>query len=165
MFDNAHQAWTGNWDGWLKLVDAAQKAGADFFGMDYVSGTSNDVRNMTYGKASFLRKWNGKDGAYFWDYYSSSTANNPWDPNWTMDIGTPDCCDVRGRQRCLPSRLYGRNGDRQPEADHQNFQPRRHLRDRLGQVSHIRHSRTNQRRDPPLDGTATLSPPATARCR
>ena len=44
---------------------------------------------MTYGKASFLLKWNGKGGAYFWDYYASGTANNPWDPNWTMDIGTP----------------------------------------------------------------------------
>src|SRR5439155_7011945 len=44
MYDNAHQAWTGNWDGFLKLVDAAQNGGADFFGLDYVSGTSNDVR-------------------------------------------------------------------------------------------------------------------------
>jgi hypothetical protein len=89
MYSNTHQNWTDNWDGWLKLVDAAQSAGADFWGLNYASGTSVDVRNMTYGKASFLLKWDGgPGGAYFWDY-RDGTAHDIWDPNWTMDIGTP----------------------------------------------------------------------------
>jgi Hypothetical glycosyl hydrolase family 15 len=89
MYSNTHQNWTDNWDGWLKLVDAAQNAGADFWGLNYASGTSVDVRNMTYGKASFLLKWDGgPGGAYFWDY-RDGTAHDVWDPNWTMDIGTP----------------------------------------------------------------------------
>jgi hypothetical protein len=90
MYSNTHQNWTDNWDGWLKLVDAAQSAGADFWGLDYASGTTSvDARNMTYGKASFLLKWDGgPGGAYFWDY-RDGTAHDIWDPNWTMDIGTP----------------------------------------------------------------------------
>jgi hypothetical protein len=89
MYSNTHQNWTDNWDGWLKLVAAAQNAGADFWGLNYASGTSVDVRNMTYGKASFLLKWDGgPGGAYFWDY-RDGTAHDIWDPNWTMDIGTP----------------------------------------------------------------------------
>jgi hypothetical protein len=89
MYSNTHREWTGHWEGWLKLVDAAQKAGADFWGLNYASGTSVDVRNMTYGKASFLLKWDGgPGGAYFWDY-RDGTAHDIWDPNWTMDIGTP----------------------------------------------------------------------------
>ena len=89
MYTNTHLDWTDNWDGWLNLVDIAQNAGADFFGLNYASGTSNDARNMTYGKASFLLKWNGRGGVYFWDY-RDGLAHNLWDPNWTMDIGTPN---------------------------------------------------------------------------
>ena len=88
MFSNTHADSSDNWDGWLKLVDIAQNAGADFFGLDYGTGTSTDARNMTYGKASFLLKWNGKGGVYFWDYRDNH-AHNVWNPNWTTDIGTP----------------------------------------------------------------------------
>ena len=88
MYTNTHLDWTDNWDGWLNLVDIAQNAGADFFGLNYASGTSNDARNMTYGKASFLLKWNGRGGVYYWDT-RDGTAHNLWDPNWTMDIGQP----------------------------------------------------------------------------
>ena len=88
MYTNTHLDWTDNWDGWLNLVDIAQNAGADFFGLNYASGTSNDARNMTYGKASFLLKWNGRGGVYFWDT-RDGLAHNVWDPNWTMDIGQP----------------------------------------------------------------------------
>ena len=89
MFSNTHADYTDNWDGWLKLVDIAQNAGADFFGLDYASGSSSvDIRNMTYGKASFLLKWNGKGGVYFWDTRDNH-AHNVWNVNWTMDIGSP----------------------------------------------------------------------------
>ena len=88
MYSNTHLDWTDNWDGWLNLVDIAQNAGADFFGLDYGTGASTDARNMTYGKASFLLKWNGRGGVYFWDYRDGA-AHNVWDPNWTMNIGQP----------------------------------------------------------------------------
>jgi Hypothetical glycosyl hydrolase family 15 len=90
-YDNAHQNWTGNWDGWLKLIDVAQSAGADFWGLDYSTDTTADQRIMTYGKASFLLKWNGSPtGVFFWQNGRDAVSGtNPWDPNWTMDIGTP----------------------------------------------------------------------------
>jgi hypothetical protein len=89
MYSNSHYDWTDNWDGWLRLVDVAQNAGADFWGLNYASKTSYDVRNMTYGKASFLLKWDGgPGGAYFWQY-RDETAHDIWDPNWTLDIGRP----------------------------------------------------------------------------
>ncbi len=88
MYTNTHLDWTDNWDGWLNLVDIAQNAGADFFGLDYGTGASTDARNMTYGKASFLLKWNGRGGVYFFDYRDGA-AHNVWDPNWTMNIGQP----------------------------------------------------------------------------
>ncbi len=89
MYSNTHLDWTDNWDGWLNLVDIAQNAGADFFGLDYGTGGSTDSRDMTYGKASFLLKWNGGGGVYFWDYRDGA-AHDLWNPNWTMNIGTPN---------------------------------------------------------------------------
>ncbi len=88
MFSNTHLDWSDNWDGWLNLIEIAQNAGADFYGLNYASGTSSDPRNMTYGKASFLLKWNGRGGVYLWDT-RNGLATNVWDPNWTMDIGQP----------------------------------------------------------------------------
>lgn len=86
MYSNTHTEWTGFWDGWLKLIDVAQAAGADFWGIDYASGdAAADRRNMVYGKASFLLKWDGGDGAYFFD----PPGADPWNPAWTTDIGRP----------------------------------------------------------------------------
>jgi hypothetical protein len=79
--------WTGNWGGWLNLIDVAQNAGRSFWGLNYATGdAATDARLRVYGKASFLLKWNGtRHGAYFWD----PRPNDPWAADWTMDIGTP----------------------------------------------------------------------------
>ena len=42
---------------------------------------------MMYGKASFLLKWNGKSGGFFWQMNDAST--DPWNAAWTTYIGTP----------------------------------------------------------------------------
>jgi Hypothetical glycosyl hydrolase family 15 len=76
-------SWTQHWDGWLDLVAKTQNAGADFFSVMYGSTTS--VAVMRYGKASFLLQWNGGGGGFVYD----TASGDPWNPEWTTDIGTP----------------------------------------------------------------------------
>ena len=67
----------------LKIVDAAQNQGKDFYaGM---SGSASETAKMMYGKAAFLLKWNGRGGGFYWHLSTS----DPWNPAWTTDIGTP----------------------------------------------------------------------------
>ena len=67
----------------LKIVDAAQNQGKDFYaGM---SGSASETAKMMYGKAAFLLKWNGRGGGF----YGTSRPLDPWNPAWTTDIGTP----------------------------------------------------------------------------
>jgi Hypothetical glycosyl hydrolase family 15 len=77
--------WMHFWQGWQSLVDVAQNAGADFFSVMY--GSSTDTRIMRYGKASFLLDWDGRGGAFMW--LSDSGVSDPWNSEWTMDIGQP----------------------------------------------------------------------------
>ena len=76
-------SWTQYWDGWLDQIDAAQNNGADFFA--YMYGTSSSVNIMRYGKASFLLKWDGGGGGFIYQ----TTSGDPWNLEWTMDIGQP----------------------------------------------------------------------------
>ena len=76
--------WTGHWAGWLRLADAAQRAGADFFALQH--GSPGDVRTMTYGKASFLLMWGGSGGGYIFDPQAWA---DPWNPAWTRPVGKP----------------------------------------------------------------------------
>ena len=77
----------GNYNAELGKVDSAQNLGKDFFGgMDYHGETATTMAaQMMYGKASFLLKWNGKGGGFFWHQSSA----DPWNPAWTTDIGAP----------------------------------------------------------------------------
>ena len=83
-FNNNPPSWTGHWAGWLRLADAAQRAGADFFPLQH--GSPADVRTMTYGKASFLLVWGGSGGGYVFDPQASA---DPWNPAWTLPVGKP----------------------------------------------------------------------------
>jgi hypothetical protein len=83
-FDTNPCCWTGNWLGWLRLADAAQASGADFFPLQ--KGAAADKRMMIFGKASFLLVWNGKGGGYIW---TPSEEVDPWNPAWTTDVGVP----------------------------------------------------------------------------
>jgi hypothetical protein len=84
LFDMNPCCWTGHWDGWLKLADAAQNAGAAFFPLQY--GRPGDTRTMRYGKASFLLVWNGSTGGYV---FLTREATDPWNPAWTTRVGKP----------------------------------------------------------------------------
>ena len=85
LFYNDPNNWHGFWESWLGLVDVAQNAGVDFYGG--MKGSATDTGKMMYGKASFLLKWNGKGGGFFWQM--NDTASDPWNPAWTTNIGTP----------------------------------------------------------------------------
>ena len=74
--------WTQYWEGWLNQVNVAQSAGADFFA--YMYGSSSSVNIMRYGKASFLLEWDGTGGGFVYQ-----TSGDPWNLEWTMDIGRP----------------------------------------------------------------------------
>jgi hypothetical protein len=84
LYDVNHCCWTGHWDNWLRLADAAQKGGADFFPHQY--GSSTDTRTMTYGKASFLLVWKGSGGGYI---FQPRNPADPWNPAWTSSVGRP----------------------------------------------------------------------------
>jgi len=79
------ESWQQNWDGWQRLVQAAQALGKDFVGLAY--GSSSDTQRMSYGKASFLLDWNGGGGAYI--YEPKGEHPTPWNEAWTADIGRP----------------------------------------------------------------------------
>jgi hypothetical protein len=83
-FDANPAYWTGHWAGWLRLADAAQRAGADFFPLQH--GSPADVATMTYGKASFLLMWNGSGGGYV---FEPQVRADPWNPAWTTAVGKP----------------------------------------------------------------------------
>jgi hypothetical protein len=86
QFDTNPCCWTGHWVNWLKLADAAQKNGADFFTVN--KGTSTNTKLMTYLRASYLLVWNGRGGGF--SYAHEPTTNlDPWHPAWTTDIGKP----------------------------------------------------------------------------
>ncbi len=76
--------WTHFWDGWESLIGVAQNAGIDFFTEMY--GTTSSINTMRYGKASFLLDWNGRGGAFI---YQPAGNTDPWNLEWTMDIGQP----------------------------------------------------------------------------
>ena len=85
LFYNDPSNWHGYWEGWLGLVDVAQNAGVDFYGGG--KGSATDTHKMMYGKASFLLKWDGQGGGFFWQM--NDAASDPWNPAWTTNIGTP----------------------------------------------------------------------------
>jgi hypothetical protein len=77
-------AWYQQFDGWQRLVQTAQAAGDDFYGLTY--GAAGDTATMSYGKASFLLDWNGGGGAFI---YATTNNTDPGSSAWTTDIGTP----------------------------------------------------------------------------
>jgi hypothetical protein len=77
--------WMYHWSTWQRLVEVAQEGGADFFALMYGSATSTSV--MRYGKAAFLLDWDGRGGAFI--YTPDHGTTDPWNPEWTMDIGSP----------------------------------------------------------------------------
>jgi putative glycosyl hydrolase-like family 15 (GHL15) protein len=85
LYDNDPTDWHGDWAGWESLIDVAQNAGVDFYGG--MQGTPSDTAKMMYGKASFLLRWNGRGGGFFWQ--STDAATDPWNPAWTTDVGRP----------------------------------------------------------------------------
>ncbi len=81
------QRWDQHWDEWLDLVDAVQSRGTDFFTVMYgSSSTSAGVEAMRYGRASFLLEWDGGGGGLM---FRPSESVDPWNLEWTADVGQP----------------------------------------------------------------------------
>jgi hypothetical protein len=76
--------WMQNWDGWQRLITTAQSMGKDFVGITY--GPADDTRAMSYGKASFLQEWDGGGSVFI---FKPTDDSDPWNPDWTTDIGQP----------------------------------------------------------------------------
>lgn len=81
--------WYQQWDEWQKLVSVAQGAGIDFFGLTY--GTASTPNIMRYAKGSFLLDWNGGGGAVM---FEPTDGSDPWNLNWTTDVGFPSAAKV-----------------------------------------------------------------------
>ena len=76
-------------DGWAyrqQFLDLTQRAGKIFIGVTYAP--KNDVRSMTFARASFLLDWNGGPSALVFEP-SGPEAQDPFAPAWTASIGTP----------------------------------------------------------------------------
>jgi hypothetical protein len=76
--------WSQNWDAWHSLLTTTQAAGTDFFG--FMHGSTNDIRAMRYGRASFLLDWNGRGGAFI---YFMTDSVDPYNATWVKQIGRP----------------------------------------------------------------------------
>jgi len=79
--------WDQHWDTWLDLIDGVQGRGADFFTLMYGSGsTSAGIAAMRYARASFLLDWDGGGGAVM---FKTTDTSDPWNLEWTADVGQP----------------------------------------------------------------------------
>ena len=85
-FDTNPCCWTGHWLNWMKLADAAQQNGADFFTVD--KGTATNTSLMTYLRGTYLLVWDGSGGGFAYEHEPADSLD-PWNPAWTTDIGTP----------------------------------------------------------------------------
>jgi hypothetical protein len=64
------------------VIDVANAAGKDAFALSMATGSSMQAK---YTRASFLLKWNGTSGGFGLNLGDA----DPWDPNWTYDVGVP----------------------------------------------------------------------------
>jgi hypothetical protein len=74
-----------NWDwanGFLRLT---QQQGKIFVGITYAP--VDDTRSMRYARASFLLDWDGGPSAFVFE--PTPEATDPWQPEWTVDVGRP----------------------------------------------------------------------------
>jgi len=85
-FDTNPCCWTGHWLNWLKLADAAQQNGADFFTVD--KGTASNTQLMGYLRGSYLLVWNGQGGGFSYAHEPDDGVD-AWNPAWTTSLGTP----------------------------------------------------------------------------
>ena len=85
-FDTNPCCWTGHWLNWLKLADAAQANGTDFFAAG--KGTADNTQLMSYLRGSYLLVWNGKGGGFSYTHQPFDNTDF-WNPAWTTYIGKP----------------------------------------------------------------------------
>ncbi len=76
--------WYQQWDNWQNLVNVAQNAGVDFFGLTYSGSSSPGLTR--YARGSFLLDWHGRGGAVS---IEPKDGSDPWNPAATTDIGLP----------------------------------------------------------------------------
>ena len=88
------------------FLDLTQRAGKIYLAITYAP--RNDIRSMTYARASFLLGWNGGGSALLFH----PGAVDPWHDAWTIDLGAPDGRQGRGRSR-LEAPVRGRDRGRE----------------------------------------------------
>jgi hypothetical protein len=72
-----------DWDYRQSFLDLTQRAGKIYLAITYAP--RNDVRSMTYARASFLLDWNGGGSALLFH----PGAVDPWHEAWTIDLRAP----------------------------------------------------------------------------
>jgi hypothetical protein len=72
-----------DWDYRQSFLALTQRAGKIYLAITYAP--RNDVRSMTYARASFLLDWNGGGSALLFH----PGAVDPWHDAWTIDLGAP----------------------------------------------------------------------------
>jgi Hypothetical glycosyl hydrolase family 15 len=82
--------WFQQWPGWQALISAAQRRGADFFGLMY--GERTNRRAMRFGRGSFMLDWNGKGGAFV---FHVADGSDPFNTAWVRQLGSPVASKVR----------------------------------------------------------------------
>ena len=74
------------WDDEMELAEDIQARGAGLHTIVY--GTAGDVQGQRYARASFLMAWDGNENSAV--SYRVTAASNPWLPDWTTEVGTPE---------------------------------------------------------------------------
>jgi Hypothetical glycosyl hydrolase family 15 len=83
--DNSLWLSGSDWNAEQTFERDTEAAGKIFMGMSYAP--TSDVRSMRYARASFLLDWNGGPSALV--FVPNPYINDPWSPEWTVDIGMP----------------------------------------------------------------------------
>ena len=97
LFYNTSGDWHGFFNSWLSIVDTAQSLGKDFIGGGHGIGT--DTNKMSYGKAAFLLKWNGRPRLLLLD---ADRHLRPLELRLDDPDRQPQRRHVRGRHRLAP---------------------------------------------------------------
>ena len=144
-FDTNPCCWTGHWLNWMKLADAAQQNGADFFTVDKGTATQHQpddlpTRHLPAGLGRQRRRLRLRTRA--------QRQPRSLEPGLDDRHRHPTGRALPGRC-CLAARLQRRHRDRRPRPRQRTDRlPRRHLHNPRRAKRDQHHRPTRQRRDP-----------------
>jgi hypothetical protein len=91
-----------SWTGWQATLRVANRFGVDLLPVTW--GTATSVKNMRYGKGSFMLDWDGRHGAFSYCIATCYTNADPWKAIWTRNLGRP-----RAPKKMVLHGVYRRN--------------------------------------------------------